>query len=70
MAMFEINDEDTWLPTFAQGKGLKAEKVRLHLKDGTRVEVTIPPSGDRSFEVTDERAIRHLEADPRYTRVS
>ncbi len=48
-------------------------KIRLHQKDGARVEL-LPPNGEHwkvgdSLTVDDERAARHLDADPRFRRV-
>jgi hypothetical protein len=64
-------DEEDWLPNFSKGNGLRAQHIRLHHKDGSRQQYVIPaPPSDRDITVTDERAIRHLEADPRFTRIS
>ena len=69
MAVFQLNDEETWLPAFAKGRGIKAKHVRVHNKNGTRTKHLLHPV-TRQVEVTDERAIRHLDADPKYTRIS
>ena len=69
MAVFRIEDPETWLPTFARGKSIEPSKVRLHHKDGSRSEH--PVSGNpKQITTTDERAIRHLQADPRFTQIS
>lgn len=71
MAVFRMSDEEEWLPGFARGRTLRGHTVRLHHKDGSRVDYAIPaPPANRDITVTDERAIRHLEADPRWTRIS
>jgi len=70
MAVFALNDEETWLPGFSKGKSLKASFVRLHHQTGEKVKYAIPTAGDRHITVTDKRAIRHLDADPRFTRIS
>jgi hypothetical protein len=71
MAVFEMADEEEWLPGFAVGNGLRAQHIRLHHKDGSRQQYVIPAApADRRITVTDERAVRHMEADPRFTRVS
>lgn len=71
MATFRMNDPEDWLPAFARGKGLsRPTKIRLHHKDGGRGEYTIPASpANPDITVTDERAIRHLRADPRFTEI-
>lgn len=64
-------DEETWLPGFARGNSVKAQHVRLHHKDGSRQQYVIPAApANRDITVTDERAIRHLGVDPRFTRIS
>ena len=68
MAVFELNADDTWLPQFARGKGLSTPKIRVTRKNGQRTEYTIP--GNRQITVTDAREIRHLDIDPRFTRIS
>lgn len=70
MAVFELNDEETWLPAFARGMGLKIEKIRVNHSTLGRQELVIPaaPALPR-VTVTDERAIRHLRADARFTEI-
>ncbi len=49
-------------------------KIRLHLKNGTVQELTNPegfPIGEIiPTEITDERAVRAMDADPRFERAT
>lgn len=73
MAVFRLKDPEEWLPKFSKGKAVPARKIVLHKGDGTRFTINVPSAkknGGYEFEVTDERVIRHLTADPRFVRVS
>lgn len=69
MAVYRLNDPESWLPTFARGKGLSCSLIRIRRKDGATVEIPLDGNHETS-EVTDQRSIRHLDADPRFTKVS
>jgi len=56
---------DSLLPQWLRGRGIVPSKVRIHLKDGTKLE--LDPT--QPFEVEDERTIRHLDADPRFDKL-
>jgi hypothetical protein len=81
MAVFEITTDENLLFTgaakFARGTMKDGEAISHHAnitavrtkrKDGGSDEHVI--GADRRVTVTDERAIRHLDADPRFTRIS
>lgn len=70
MATFRLNDPETWLPGFARGNSIAATKLRVHHHDGSRVEHAIAPGPDPQITTTDARAIRHLQADPRFAQIS
>jgi hypothetical protein len=77
MAVFELTNDETTLfngaAKFARGKNLHAHTnvtaIRTRHKDGTTDEFTI--GADRRITVpdTNERALRHLRADPRFTEI-
>lgn len=67
MATFRIKNPEEWLPTFALGLGCQVNKVRLRLKDGSTLEVI--PNEQKEFTTDDQRAVRHLTADPRFIAV-
>jgi hypothetical protein len=69
MAVYQLNTEDTWLPTFARGKGLACTKIRVRKSDGTTEEIVLA-GNKQTGEITDPRVIRHMDSDPRFTRVS
>jgi hypothetical protein len=69
MAQYELKDEEQWLPTFAKGKGRKCSKIRVPKKDGSWDEFHISV-GHRTVTVTDDRSIRVLDADPKFTRIA
>lgn len=53
VAVFQMKDEETWLPEFARGKGIKAQHVKLHHRNGTRPKKIIPAGpGPRRITVT------------------
>lgn len=75
MARFKYNGEPP-RPGLVATYG-NSIKFRLHLKDGSVQELTpVPPATkfeigqDIGYEITDERAIRHMTADSRFTRLS
>lgn len=75
MARFRYNGEPS-RPKLVVSYG-DTTKIRLKMKDGTVQELTpVPPATrfeigqDIGYEITDERAIRHLTADTRFTRLS
>ena len=51
-------------------------KIRVRQKNGTTLELLpktggkFTPGQDIGYDITDERAIRHLESDTRYERIS
>jgi hypothetical protein len=77
MAIFELTNDENVLfdhaAKFARGKNLHAhtnvQAIRTKHKDGTTDEFTI--GADRRITVpdTNERALRHLRADPRFTEI-
>lgn len=77
MAVFELTNDETVLfagaAKFARGKNLHAQgnirAIRTKHKDGSTKEYTV--DAQRRFTVpdTDERALRHLRADPRFTEI-
>jgi len=79
VAVFRIAHETSHLPRIARqagdalGAGRQAPAtstgVRCSHTDGTRHEYQFDPV-TREFTVRDERAIRHLDVDPRFTRIS
>lgn len=81
MAVYELTTDEAVLfsgaASFAQGRTKDGESllhhtnivaIRTKRKDGGFDEHAI--GADRRITVTDERAIRHLDADPRFTRIS
>lgn len=68
MSHYRINDPESWLPLWARGKGLTVSVIRLHRKDGVVEEMTLDVN-DETSEITDERCIRHLDADERFTKL-
>lgn len=68
MSHYKHNDPETWLPNWARGKGLTVQVVRLKSKDGSVTEV-VPDEADEIGDVADERCQRHLDADPRFTKL-
>jgi hypothetical protein len=77
MAVFELTNDETVLfagaAKFARGKNLhmhtNIQAIRTKRKDGGVDEFTI--GADRRITVPDsnERALRHLRADPRFTEI-
>lgn len=75
MARFQYNGEPP-RPKLVTSYG-PTLKIRLKMKDGTVQELTpVPPATrfeigqDIGYDITDERAIRYLEVDSRFTRLS
>lgn len=75
MARFKYNGEPS-RPKLVTNYG-PTLKIRLKMKDGTAQELTpVPPATrfeigqDIGYDITDERAIRYLEVDSRFTRLS
>ena len=62
-------------PNLVKTKG-DSLKLRLHLKDGSIVELApksggkFTPGQDIGYDITDERVIRHLSVDTRFQRIS
>lgn len=72
MAKFQLKNPETFLPIAARGKGLKVRAVRTRGKQqDTEHPVPQGPGNGQGhiITVTDEREIRHLRADPRFTEV-
>lgn len=78
MAVFELTNDENVLfnhaAKFARGRSLhmqsNIQSVRTRHKDGSTSTYAV--DAQRRFTVpdSDERAIRHLEADPRFSRIS
>ena len=68
MSRYARNDPETWLPAWARGKGLDIQVVRIHCKDGSVEEFALDANHETG-EITDERCERHLDADPRFTKL-
>ena len=78
MAVFKLKEESQQ-PSRGKLHGTKGHRgvvkeIRLHLHDGSKMSVK--PAKEKNqldsadtFEVTDERAIRHLTVDPRFELV-
>lgn len=62
----KLLNPEAWLPTWARGRGLSVQKVRVHKQAGQRAEVTIDVNGE--FDCADERSCRQLTIDPRFSR--
>jgi len=71
MAQFDLIDEDQWPPGRwpEPANGAKVSKIYVPKKNGTKITVVVNP-GDRRVTTNDERAIRVMDADPRFTRIS
>lgn len=55
----------------------KTKEMRFHCKDGTTLRLFpkppnkfFAPNQDIGYDITDSRVIRHLEADPKFQRIS
>ena len=68
MARYRCDNPEDWLPAWAKGKGLSVSVIRLKPVDGSVVEVTLDVN-DETGEIGDPRCIRHLDADPRFTKL-
>lgn len=62
---FKAKSPEQWLPAWLKGRGITPVKVRCTLKDGSKIEF----DPNQPFEIEDERALRHLEADTRFDKM-
>lgn len=73
MATYELKNPELWLPSWAQGKNLPCEILRIPKKDGTKRVLNVPAEyqhGGYQFETTDEHSVQMCDVDPRFTKIS
>ena len=71
MAVFRIKAVSTWASPWNWCKNNITEPittVRIHKTTGVE-EIELDGSGDTP-DITDSRAVRHLQNDPRFTQIS